>query len=89
MGDGRVEYRVLSHDVSFTTRAFRTEDAILTNLITRCRCGYQFCYLCGGKWKTCTCENWQERRLLEREGEIQETPGLIGQAGADDDTLIL
>ncbi|KAI9899833.1 hypothetical protein N3K66_004095 [Trichothecium roseum] len=54
-----------------------------------CLCGYQFCYLCGGKWKTCTCENWQERRLLEREGEIEETPGFIGQAGADDDALIL
>lgn len=29
-----------------------------------CRCGGQFCYLCAAPWKTCTCPQWHEERLL-------------------------
>ncbi|KAI1100161.1 hypothetical protein F4804DRAFT_344958 [Jackrogersella minutella] len=29
-----------------------------------CRCGHQFCYLCGAKWKTCKCPQWDETLLL-------------------------
>eukprot|EP01054_Gregarina_sp_Poly1_P010638 Gregarina_sp_Poly_1__10637@NODE_79_length_15751_cov_81_561464_g67_i0_p5_GENE_NODE_79_length_15751_cov_81_561464_g67_i0NODE_79_length_15751_cov_81_561464_g67_i0_p5_ORF_typecomplete_len370_score50_89IBR/PF01485_21/1_8IBR/PF01485_21/1e04IBR/PF01485_21/2_1e05IBR/PF01485_21/1_3e08zfC3HC4_2/PF13923_6/1e05zfC3HC4_2/PF13923_6/1_3e04zfC3HC4_2/PF13923_6/1_2e03zfC3HC4/PF00097_25/0_00024zfC3HC4/PF00097_25/1_8e04zfRING_UBOX/PF13445_6/0_024zfRING_UBOX/PF13445_6/1_8e04zfRING_UBOX/PF13445_6/1_8e04_NODE_79_lengt len=29
-----------------------------------CRCGYQFCYNCGQKWKTCGCPVWEESKLL-------------------------
>jgi IBR domain, a half RING-finger domain len=28
-----------------------------------CRCNTQFCYLCAARWKTCTCDQWNERRL--------------------------
>ncbi|RYO75013.1 hypothetical protein DL766_007819 [Monosporascus sp. MC13-8B] len=35
-----------------------------------CRCGFQFCYVCGSRWKTCQCEQWDERRLLERAEQI-------------------
>jgi hypothetical protein len=28
-----------------------------------CYCGYEFCYECAAKWKTCRCEQWEERRL--------------------------
>ncbi|RYP15283.1 hypothetical protein DL765_005807 [Monosporascus sp. GIB2] len=35
-----------------------------------CRCGFQFCYVCGSRWKTCECEQWDERRLLERAEQI-------------------
>ncbi|KAL4866289.1 hypothetical protein BDV12DRAFT_210633 [Aspergillus spectabilis] len=35
-----------------------------------CRCGHQFCYNCGQQWKTCTCEQWDEHRLLERAYQI-------------------
>ncbi|KAK6212458.1 hypothetical protein LQW54_005232 [Pestalotiopsis sp. IQ-011] len=35
-----------------------------------CRCGFQFCYVCGAQWKTCRCEQWDERRLYERAAEI-------------------
>ncbi|KAF2498710.1 hypothetical protein BU16DRAFT_438514, partial [Lophium mytilinum] len=28
-----------------------------------CRCGAQFCYLCGSKWKTCSCPQFEERGL--------------------------
>ena len=32
----------------------------------RCRCGAEFCYVCGLRWKTCVCEQWDERNLLAR-----------------------
>ncbi|QSZ35863.1 hypothetical protein DSL72_006985 [Monilinia vaccinii-corymbosi] len=35
-----------------------------------CRCGAQFCYVCGLTWKTCTCEQWDEHRLVLRANEI-------------------
>ncbi|KAI1415369.1 IBR finger domain-containing protein [Hypoxylon sp. FL1857] len=28
-----------------------------------CRCGHEFCYLCGAVWKTCACEQWDEAHL--------------------------
>ncbi|KAH6850707.1 hypothetical protein B0I37DRAFT_372229 [Chaetomium sp. MPI-CAGE-AT-0009] len=31
-----------------------------------CRCSAQFCYVCGLPWKTCGCEQWDERHLLNR-----------------------
>ncbi|KAH8696929.1 hypothetical protein GQ44DRAFT_665987 [Phaeosphaeriaceae sp. PMI808] len=30
----------------------------------RCRCGGEFCYLCAKPWKTCSCSQWDENRLL-------------------------
>ncbi len=30
----------------------------------RCRCNSEFCYVCGVKWKECTCANWDEANLL-------------------------
>jgi hypothetical protein len=35
-----------------------------------CRCGAQFCYICGERWKTCACAQWHEQRLLARANEI-------------------
>lgn len=29
-----------------------------------CRCRTEFCYLCRARWKTCTCPQWDEHRLL-------------------------
>ena len=29
-----------------------------------CRCKTEFCYLCTARWKTCTCTQWDEQRLL-------------------------
>jgi len=31
-----------------------------------CMCKSQFCYVCGMKWKTCNCDQWDEERLIER-----------------------
>ncbi|KAJ5158154.1 Zinc finger C6HC-type [Penicillium coprophilum] len=30
-----------------------------------CRCGREFCYVCGLVWKTCDCPRWHEDRLEE------------------------
>ncbi|KUJ11856.1 uncharacterized protein LY89DRAFT_653328 [Mollisia scopiformis] len=35
-----------------------------------CTCGAQFCYLCGEKWKTCGCSQWDENRLLARANQV-------------------
>ncbi|KAK1749605.1 hypothetical protein QBC47DRAFT_333427 [Echria macrotheca] len=35
-----------------------------------CRCSAQFCYLCGERWKTCRCDQWQEDRLYARANTI-------------------
>ena len=55
-------------------------------MTVRCRCGYQFCYNCGSKWKTCSCEQWDERRLLAEaqarvRRNLQENPA-AGQLDA-------
>ncbi|KAL3426422.1 E3 ubiquitin-protein ligase ARI5 [Phlyctema vagabunda] len=35
-----------------------------------CHCGAQFCYICGERWKTCHCVQWNEDRLLERANQV-------------------
>lgn len=35
-----------------------------------CHCGAQFCYNCGLRWKSCSCEQWNEHRLLARAYQI-------------------
>ncbi|XP_059297570.1 E3 ubiquitin-protein ligase RSL1-like isoform X2 [Lycium ferocissimum] len=35
-----------------------------------CRCGHEFCYMCGAEWKskkpTCSCPIWDERNIIRR-----------------------
>lgn len=38
--------------------------------VFRCPCGAQFCYICGVRWKTCLCPQWDEPRLLARATQI-------------------
>ena len=35
-----------------------------------CRCKRQFCYLCAKPWKTCSCPQFDEQRLLLRAHEL-------------------
>ncbi|KAF2005942.1 hypothetical protein P154DRAFT_551246 [Amniculicola lignicola CBS 123094] len=35
-----------------------------------CKCGAQFCYACGERWKTCPCDQWHEERLVRRAEEV-------------------
>ncbi|KAG5958948.1 hypothetical protein E4U56_005241 [Claviceps arundinis] len=37
-----------------------------------CRCGAQFCYVCGVQWKQCDCAQWDENRLVARMDDIVE-----------------
>ncbi|KAI0834636.1 hypothetical protein F5Y06DRAFT_306679 [Hypoxylon sp. FL0890] len=50
-----------------------------------CRCGHQFCYICGAQWKTCLCQHWDEARLLQRAVQIDardhRDPGDQGDPG--------
>lgn len=51
------------HHVSISlTIIFYSTDKFLPS----CRCKHQFCYICGAKWKTCTCQQWQDAHLQER-----------------------
>ena len=36
----------------------------------RCPCQAEFCYVCGLKWKTCGCDNWDEDRLMLRANDV-------------------
>ncbi|CAG8089202.1 unnamed protein product [Penicillium olsonii] len=41
-----------------------------------CRCGREFCYICTAVWKTCVCEYWHERRLMDEANQVvqEEVP---------------
>ncbi|TWU74124.1 hypothetical protein ED733_005266 [Metarhizium rileyi] len=56
-----------------------------------CRCGAQFCYVCGEPWKTCPCERWDEDRLIDRANDVVDRDaheeGLQVQ-GHDRETLV-
>lgn len=43
-------------------------------LIVERRCGAEFCYICGAKWRTCRCESWHRdpERVRHR---VQPEPG--------------
>ncbi|KAG8734439.1 hypothetical protein FRC12_018528 [Ceratobasidium sp. 428] len=43
-----------------------------------CRCKHQFCYLCGQQWKSCTCPQWDESRLLiQAERRVARNQGTL------------
>ncbi|KAH8198446.1 hypothetical protein TruAng_007378 [Truncatella angustata] len=62
-----------------------------------CRCGQEFCYVCGGAWRgadgqrICQCPHWEERNIvaaqaediLDREGGDQLILDAWGQLGLD------
>ncbi|RSL68039.1 hypothetical protein CEP54_002966 [Fusarium duplospermum] len=35
-----------------------------------CKCKAEFCYVCGERWKTCSCPQWHEERLYNRANAI-------------------
>ncbi|KAF2655140.1 hypothetical protein K491DRAFT_679106 [Lophiostoma macrostomum CBS 122681] len=53
-----------------------------------CRCGNQFCYVCGGKWKKCHCPRAQEAYLT---GQVAPENGILPdepEPDRDDETLV-
>ncbi|KAG6138125.1 hypothetical protein E4U28_004300 [Claviceps purpurea] len=51
-----------------------------------CRCKAEFCYVCGLKWKQCSCAQWDEDRLIARVDNIvdREQGGRNGRDAARD-----
>lgn len=48
-----------------------------------CRCKTEFCYLCTARWKTCTCSQWDERRLVAAaEERVERQFGRVGRVAA-------
>lgn len=37
-----------------------------------CRCGYQFCYKCGGKYGDCECVKEAQERMREAQARAEE-----------------
>lgn len=35
------------------------------DLMCRCVCGAEFCYICGARWRTCSCPHFNEEWLME------------------------
>ncbi|KAL4806770.1 hypothetical protein BDV18DRAFT_159940 [Aspergillus unguis] len=48
-----------------------------------CKCRAEFCYLCGLQWRTCSCERWNEQRLVERAQEVVDREANHGLPPAD------
>lgn len=70
---------LLSYDVSPDIPVPRHALILTLSSGSSCRCGSQFCYLCGTPYvlnyrgilaKQCHCAEWDEHRLLERAEEI-------------------
>ncbi|KAL7898113.1 hypothetical protein HDV63DRAFT_33721 [Trichoderma sp. SZMC 28014] len=40
-----------------------------------CKCGAQFCYTCGKRWKSCGCELWNENMLVARNMAANQLAG--------------
>ncbi|UPK91804.1 hypothetical protein LCI18_002739 [Fusarium solani-melongenae] len=40
------------------------------HITTACKCKAEFCYVCGKRWKTCSCPQWHEERLYCRANAI-------------------
>lgn len=43
-------------------------------LSRRCRCGHEFCYLCGNRWRTCQCIIFDEDMLYQRAQQVAVRP---------------
>jgi len=57
---------VQPYDVSWCS----LKHQLVTDSLRSCRCGAQFCYICGARWKTCQCAQWDEPRLMHRAAQI-------------------
>ncbi|KAF8155218.1 hypothetical protein K438DRAFT_358015 [Mycena galopus ATCC 62051] len=48
-----------------------------------CRCRTEFCYVCAARWKSCSCPQWEERRLLNTaEQRVENEMGAHARAAA-------
>lgn len=58
-----------------------------TNTSIACRCGAQFCYLCGRQWRTCRCENLIMHHMIKNAPEVKvfldRVAGVFGNGVAE------
>ncbi|KAJ6570874.1 hypothetical protein DFH09DRAFT_1261093 [Mycena vulgaris] len=48
-----------------------------------CRCRTEFCYVCAARWKTCSCPQWEEARLITTaEQRVENEIGARARAAA-------
>ncbi|KAG6010148.1 hypothetical protein E4U54_008420 [Claviceps lovelessii] len=55
----------------------------------KCRCGYQFCYVCGLRWKTCRCTVHQMDELKQAAARRREQRRLKDELEAEELRVIL
>jgi len=65
----------LKHGCNHITFVFIFLAAATFTNPNRCPCQAEFCYVCGLKWKTCGCENWDESRLYLRANDVVDRAG--------------
>lgn len=65
-----VELNIGCNHITYVLRAFKY--LVLLTDFCSCLCRTEFCYLCGQRWKTCLCAQWDETRLIERAVEIAD-----------------
>ena len=66
---GGIELWLQSHNVGHEAYVFEIKGL---TIIDSCRCGNEFCYVCGLRWKTCRCELWDEHQLVNRANQVFE-----------------
>lgn len=49
--------------------------------IYRCKCKAEFCYMCGLRWHTCSCGDWEDEHLNARANEVVEREAAIPLVG--------
>lgn len=64
--NGGIGYRVQPHDVSLLFSLSHSNILVLIVETASCICRHQFCYVCNARWRTCTCPQFDEERLIER-----------------------
>ncbi len=77
-----VELEVGCNHMSASFCPLNGDRIMLTCACIACRCGAQFCYICGATWKTCLCDQWNEERLLTRANAIVDRD--VGARQLDD-----
>jgi hypothetical protein len=70
--DGLQSYNVsvLNQLLSYTLYIRSIGPRMSTLTSCSCRCGLQFCYVCGIEWKKCRCPQWDEPNLMIRANQV-------------------
>ena len=56
--------------ITWRASSFPASSIQITNFQCSCKCGAEFCYVCGVNWKHCPCDQWNEERLVVRAREV-------------------